>query len=269
MQSVNILDIPITNLSKKSVLYRIDDFLYSKTGHYVVTANPEILMYAQKDEQYKNILQKADLVIPDGTGLMWAAKHLGQPLAERIPGSEFVWDIIRLSSEKHYKVYLVGGQEGVAEEAAEKMREKYGGVEIVGAEEGVRMENGKWKMEKLETQNLASSENSAFQKENEELINRVNAVKPDILLVAFGHPKQEYWIAENLPKMPSVRLAMGVGGTFNFISGRIRRAPRIMQKMGIEWLWRLIRQPWRVGRIWTAIISFPLAVWAKKGKCRM
>ena len=195
-------------------------------------------MRAQKDEEFRNILNKSDIAIPDGIGLVFASHFLGNPIPERVAGSDLVWKIAKLAEYKNCSLYLLGGKEGVAEEAARKLKEKYPNLKIKGAESGGEVEE-----RKLKTQ-------------NEEMVKRINERQPDILLVAFGAPKQEKWIYYNLSKLSSVKVAIGVGGTFDFIAGRIKRAPMFLRKLGMEWLWRLFIEPKRINRILTATVRF-------------
>ncbi|PIP17975.1 MAG: glycosyltransferase [Parcubacteria group bacterium CG_4_10_14_0_8_um_filter_35_7] len=235
---INILGVLIDRITSKEVLKKIEEFLNSDTQHYITTPNPEFVMRAQKDEEFRNILNKSDIAIPDGIGLVFASHFLGNPIPERVAGSDLVWKIAKLAEYKNCSLYLLGGKEGVAEEAARKLKEKYPNLKIKGAESGGEVEE-----RKLKTQ-------------NEEMVKRINERQPDILLVAFGAPKQEKWIYYNLSKLSSVKVAIGVGGTFDFIAGRIKRAPMFLRKLGMEWLWRLFIEPKRINRILTATVRF-------------
>jgi len=235
---INILGVLIDRITSKEVLKKIEEFLNSDTQHYITTPNPEFVMRAQKDEEFRNILNKSDIAIPDGIGLVFASHFLGNPIPEQVAGSDLVWKIAKLAEYKNCSLYLLGGKEGVAEEAARKLKEKYPNLKIKGAESGGEVEE-----RKLKTQ-------------NEEMVKRINERQPDILLVAFGAPKQEKWIYYNLSKLSSVKVAIGVGGTFDFIAGRIKRAPMFLRKLGMEWLWRLFIEPKRINRILTATVRF-------------
>jgi len=236
----NILGVLIDKLSLEQVLRKVEEFLSDGKKHYIVTPNPEFIMLARQDEEFKNILNQADIAIPDGFGLILASWWLGDRIKKRVTGVELVWELVRLAADKGYSIYLLGGKEGVAKLAQGKLKEKFPELRIVGAETGMQ--------------------NYEFRIINYELINRINKTSPDILLVAFGQGKQEKWIYYNLPKLGSVKLAIGVGGTFDYLAGRTRRAPCILRRLGLEWLWRLIIEPWRWKRIIRATILFPLAV---------
>lgn len=184
---------------------------------------------------------------------MLAARLLRIPLQERIAGSDFVWEIAALAAHEGYSMYLLGAGEGVAERAAEELRRfsrssdpATSELRIVGAEAGP---------------SFSHSERSEESHTN--VCKKILEAKPDVLLVALGHGKQEKWIAAHLHELPSVKIAMGVGGAFDFIAGRVRRAPRLLRALGLEWLWRLILQPWRIVRIYRAVIVFPLLLLLK------
>jgi len=244
---INILGISINNYSLTEVLDKIRGFLNSTGQHYIVTTNPEFIMASRKDDEFRNILNKADLSIADGMGIKFAASYLGQKLKQRITGVELLWEIARLAEQEGKSIYLLGSKKGVPEQAAFQILQKHPNITIAGAECGYRRWHRRIKDEKL--------------------VDMVNRRQPDILFVAFGHQKQEKWIYHNLPKLSSVKVAMGVGGSFDYISGKVKRAPGLMRKLGLEWLFRLIRQPWRLPRIITAVIKFSFAVIKnKKGR---
>jgi len=177
---------------------------------------------AQKDEKFRNILNSADFCLCEGRGLYLAARFLGKKLKQEINGVELIYNLNSNLKSQNSKLFLFGGTEEIIERVAKKL-----GNSVVGYEHGYQ--------------------------DLEKAIERINSVKPDILLVGLGSPKQEKFIYENFKKMPSVKVAIGVGGAFDFISGRVKRAPRIIQKIGLEWLWRLILQPKRFKRIFIGV----------------
>jgi N-acetylglucosaminyldiphosphoundecaprenol N-acetyl-beta-D-mannosaminyltransferase len=223
---MKILGVKIDNLTIEEALQRVGQFMADDKQHYIVTPNPEFLVQAQKDKEFQQILNQADLSVPDGIGLIFASWFLGQPLKQRLAGVDLMEKICHLASQKNWPVFLLGGREGVAEKTAENLKKKY---------------------QELQIQGLSLRDSPQ----------RTVPEGQSLLFVAFGAPKQEKWIAENLKKMPSVKLAMGVGGAFDFIAGRVRRAPKILRQIGLEWFWRFIQQPWRVKRIFNAVIVFP------------
>jgi len=233
---MKILGVKVDDLIKEQVLQKVESFLKDGQSHYIVTANPEFLVKAQTDEVFRKILNQADLVVPDGIGLILASWFLGQPLKERIAGVDLMEDICQKAAQKKWSVFLLGAGQGVAEKATDNLKKKYPGLE-------------------------------AWSVLNSDSIEQSGIGRPAIIFVALGAVKQEKWINDNLNKMSSVELAMGVGGAFDFISGRIKRAPRFFQSIGLEWLWRLFCQPRRIRRIWRSVIKFPyLVIKSGRGK---
>ncbi|OGZ34934.1 MAG: hypothetical protein A3A94_02890 [Candidatus Portnoybacteria bacterium RIFCSPLOWO2_01_FULL_43_11] len=224
MLKIKILDVKIDNLTASKALKKVERFMTDGKQHYIVTANPEFLVKAQNDDEFKKILNQADLAVADGVGLVFASWFLGQPLKQRITGVDLIESICNLASRKNWPVFLLGGREGVAESVVNNLKKKYYLLNI-----------------------------KAFEA-------REVLFSQGILFVAFGAPKQEKWIVENLGKMPLIKLAMGVGGAFDFIAGQIPRAPKILRIIGLEWLWRLIQEPRRVKRIFKAVVVFPWLV---------
>ncbi len=237
--AIKILGIKVDRYTRKEALEKLSAFFGDGRQHVITTPNPEIILAGYRDPAFASILNQADLALPDGVGLIFASWFLGKPIRERISGSDFIFDIAQVAKEYETSIYLVGGFVDVAKRAAETLRKNSPGVKIVGAEEGVIMENEEWRMK------------------NGELLDRINNAKPDILLVAFGQKKQEKWIVENLSRLPSVKVAMGIGGTFDFLAGELRRAPTIVRTLGLEWLWRLMLEPKRWKRIGNAVAVFP------------
>lgn len=239
----SLLGVDITIANKEEVLEYIIRGL-EKTGekYYVVTPNPEILVIAQKDSYYKKILNGAKLTLPDGVGVVFAGKLLGLGLKERITGVNLMESLCKRVAEKPITIGFLGAGPGVAQLTAECLTKKYPGLKVIFSQE-------EWNKEDIK---LRLNENDKHKK------------TIDILFVAFGSPKQEIWIYENLDKLP-VKVAIGVGGAFDFVSGKVRRAPFLMQKLGLEWLFRLIIQPWRIKRQLSlfSFIYFVLSDWFK------
>ncbi|MFA5052180.1 MAG: WecB/TagA/CpsF family glycosyltransferase [Patescibacteria group bacterium] len=242
---MDILGVRIDNFTKEDVLQKVRHFLSTNGQKYIATTGPEFIMAAQRDAEFRSIINNADLSLADGFGLAFAARRAGQKLSARIPGVDLMVDICRTAAETGQTVFLLGAQHGVAERTAVRLIERIPNLKIAGAESGYRG----W-YRKLDDAKL------------KEIINRR---QPDILFVAFGQVKQEKWIFHHLPQLPTVKLAMGVGGSFDYISGKVKRAPKFMQKCGLEWLYRLCRQPWRLPRIITAVMRFSWAI-LKYGK---
>ncbi|MCL6096340.1 MAG: WecB/TagA/CpsF family glycosyltransferase [Patescibacteria group bacterium] len=228
-----LLGVGFNNLKMEDVLELIiKGLVKSAEKYYVVTPNPEILVLANNNLGYKKVITGAKLALPDGIGVMMAAKLLGKPLKERIHGVDLMERLCKEVSKRPITVGFLGAGPNVAEEVSECLREKYPGLKVVFTAQEWDKNNFKFQIS-----NFKSMENDKWKMEN----------SIDILFVAFGSPKQEIWIAENLSKLP-VKVAIGVGGAFDFISGKVRRAPVFVRKLGLEWLFRLIIQPRRIKR---------------------
>lgn len=205
----------------------------------VVTANAEILLAAKRDPRYWNVLRQADLRLVDSVGVQWIGRFSGQR-PHRVPGVLFADRVLQEAAERSWRIALIGAGPGIAERAAWNIRKKYPDC-IVQAEEG----------------GLIQQDGTGDEKDQEALL-RLTQFGPDLLLVAFGHPKQESWIVDHLKDLPSVKIAIGVGGSFDYWSGHKKRAPTWMQWCGLEWIYRVIHEPARIGRIIDAVIVFPI-----------
>ena len=230
LDPVTILGVRVHRLTFAQALDAIEATIEQGEKGYVVTTNPEIIMRGQRDPEYKAILNRALMAWPDGIGVLMAAWLLGKPIPERVTGSDGVPLIAARAAQRGWRLYLLGAAPGVAQRAAEVLRQRYPGVHIVGAEPG-----------------------DPRPEHDDALVARINAVRPDILFVAYGAPKQERWMARNLPRL-DVHVTIGVGGAFDFLAGVQKRAPRWMRSAGLEWLWRLIMEPWR----WRRQLVLPL-----------
>jgi N-acetylglucosaminyldiphosphoundecaprenol N-acetyl-beta-D-mannosaminyltransferase len=230
-----ILGLPVASITYPQWLDLIGEWIASNQIHHVCTINPEFIMIARQDINFHNILSRADLCVPDGVGLLWAAKHLGHPLPERVTGSDGVPKIAERAAQKGWKLYFLGAAPSVADQAANVLRQQHPDLQIVGIYSG-----------------------SPAPAEEDAIVEKVNASEADILFVAYGAPEQDKWIARNLPRL-QVKMAMGVGGSFDFIAGIIPRAPLWMRRSGLEWLYRLYLQPWRIRRM-LRLPRFVLAV---------
>ena len=247
LEKINVLDVGITNATKKEVLeYLVKNVINFRKKLFIVTPNPEFLVLASENLQFKNILNKADLASADGVGVMIAAKILGRPLKERLTGVDMVESLCGEVSEKPITVGFLGGGDGVAEKTAECLQKKHPKLKIgfIGEE---------WPEDKFDLHGIHGKTQNDTRK-NAERVNSVvqrsvqhGSATIDILFVAFGAPKQEMWINENLQNLP-VKVAIGVGGAFDYISGKTPRAPLFLRSIGFEWLYRLVIQPWRIKR---------------------
>lgn len=224
-------------------------FLRDGGQHAVVTPNPEMAVLAARDPGFRKILEASDLALADGFGLRVAAFIEGKKVPATVTGAEFTLRLARLAEQEGCSVYLLGAGRGVAEEAAKNLVMNFPKLKIAGAEQGgsIRWIAGAWE-------------------EEPDLITRIDAAQPDVLLVALGHGKQERWIRDHLSRLPSVKVAMGIGGTLDFLAGRVWRAPMILRRLHLEWLWRLLIEPWRFFRIFEATFVFLWMVLKKRFK---
>lgn len=229
---VRILGIAIDNVVEDEALEHIASFIAEGGPHQVSTANPEFLMEARRNPAFRAVLQQAALVTPDGFGLLLAARWLGTPLRGRVTGVELTLRIAERAARLGWRIFLLGAAPGVAEHAAQVLQERYAGLRIAGCYAG-----------------SPQARHAPF------LRQVVGAAQPDVLLVAYGHPAQDLWIAHNQPQL-AVPVAIGVGGTFDYLAGRVPRAPTWLRRLGLEWLYRLARQPQRWRRILTAVPHF-------------
>jgi N-acetylglucosaminyldiphosphoundecaprenol N-acetyl-beta-D-mannosaminyltransferase len=230
-----IVGVPVDVATFDSLLEQIAAWIaQGDRARQICTVSPEFVMIAQDDRAFMRALHEADLCVADGVGLLLAARLLGHRLPERVTGSDGVPLIARRAAERGWKLFLLGAAPGIAGRAAARLLAENPGLLIVGTHAG-----------------------SPAPAEEEDIVARVNASGADILLVAYGAPRQDLWIARNRDRL-SVSVAMGVGGTFDFIAGVVPRAPRWMRRLALEWLYRLARQP----RRWRRMLRLPRFVWA-------
>lgn len=259
MIKIDIAGVLIDTLSKKEVLEKVYEIVQMNKRVYFVTPYSEMIVFACEDSKYKKVLNNADVAIPDGIGILWAAKYLSLPsknfitslwqivytgalivfkpeyvrtvIKERITGSRLIYDIAKLAVEKNFSISLVGGQGNVAAQSAYELKKLYPGLNVKLALSGKPFD--------------------------ETTIKEINESNSDILFIAYSPPKQEKWIADNIQKL-NIKLAMGLGGTFDYLAGIRPIAPKFAHSMGLEWLWRLTTQPHRWKRMWNAV---PVFIW--------
>lgn len=230
---IDILGIKVSDVTGEEALARIEQFVTDGRPHLVTTVNPEFIVAAQTDAAFAQILNQADLNLADGQGLLWAARLLGVSLTERVTGVDTLVRLAELSARQGYAIYLLGAAEGVAEAAAQVLKSRFPGLRVVGTYAG-----------------------SPAPDEDDGIVERIRRADPQLLFVAYGAPRQEQWIVRNMPLL-QVPVAMGVGGAFDFISGKTPRAPAWVQRLGLEWLHRLAHQPWR----WRRMTALPRFCW--------
>lgn len=219
----DILGVLFDNVSRSEAVEQAMRLMEEKRGAYIVTANPEIVLRCREDKAYAAAVNAADLVLADGIGDLYAARILGTPLTERVTGADTAPELLSRLAEKGGSVFLYGGRPGVAERAARFLRSRFPGLCIAGTENG-------------------------YISREDDLFGRINDAKPDLLLAALGAPRQELWMQKNAARL-NVGLMMGVGGLFDVWAGDVKRAPELWQKLGLEWLFRLVQEPKRVSRM--------------------
>jgi N-acetylglucosaminyldiphosphoundecaprenol N-acetyl-beta-D-mannosaminyltransferase len=249
-RTVAILGVPIDDLNSEEALHRIEEFIASGRFHQVATANTDFLVKAAFDPELRTILRESDLVVPDGMPIVLASHWLRVGLRERVTGSDMVPRLARLAAEKGYRLFMLGARPEVAQRARQRLLEQNPDLQIVGC---------------------VSPENShVVRMDNEAILREIEAARPDILLVAFGNPKQEKWIHMHRHRL-KVPVCIGIGATFDFIAGEVRRAPKWMQRAGLEWLFRLLQEPRRMWRrygadFWHFGRFILVQLWALRGR---
>jgi N-acetylglucosaminyldiphosphoundecaprenol N-acetyl-beta-D-mannosaminyltransferase len=252
---MNVLGVKVDNFSRQEMLDKISDFLSEDKFHQIATVNPEFILEAQKDEEFRNILNSCDLNIADGMGIKLAFWRLGKKLKYRMAGIDLMREILKITNEKKLKIFLAAKSGGLSnfEETKNAILKIYPDLEI----EGINMN--------CHSERLAKNPSISKQ---DFLFNRSGSFVPlsgtqddikiraDVVFANFGIPFQEKFL--NSQKDGKIKLAVGVGGSFDYLTGKLKRAPKWMQFFGVEWLWRLILQPKRIKRIWNAVIIFPI-----------
>lgn len=223
MNKTNVLNVNFHNITMDEAVTAAFQSIEERSGKYVVTPNPEIVMEAQVNEALARALQDAFLVLPDGIGVIYGARILGTPMQEKIPGIDFAVNLIKKLSAVNGSIYLFGAKPGVAELAGINLKNKFPNIIVAGTADG-------------------------YFEDDQAIIEDINRTKPDLLLVCLGVPKQEIWMRENADKL-DVGLMAGLGGSLDVFAGVVQRAPAAWQKLGLEWLYRLIKQPSRFKRM--------------------
>ncbi len=230
---MHILGTRIDTVTHNQVLESIERYIQSGTPHHVVTGNTLMLLEAEKDPTLRQILESAAIVVPESSGILWACRTMGVPLEDFLPGIDLMLSICRVAQQRGYPAFLVGSAPGVAERAKSELLQRYPGIRIVGTHHGYFKEN-----------------------DLPHLLSKIKLAKPSLLFVGLGMPAQEKWIARFLQTL-QVPVVMGVGGSLDVISGKLSRAPSLLRKAGMEWLYRLVQEPWR----WRRISQLPVFAW--------
>ncbi len=237
-QTVSIMNIDFLNITKTNFL---EDYLYlhlqQQQKSFVVTANPEIVMKAREDVAYKEMIQSADYIVPDGAGVLLAAKLMKQPLQERIAGFDLMMDLLAFANEKHLSCYFLGAEPDVSDQVVREAEKRFPHLKIAGHQHG-------------------------FFTDEEKVSKTIRASNPDIILVALGFPRQEEWITKHINHFDK-GLFIGVGGSFDVLSGKVKRAPDKWIKYNLEWLYRILQQPFRIKRIFK-VFEFIMRIMLKR-----
>ena len=279
---IDLLGIKINSDTKNTILFLIKKFLGEGQKIFIVTPYSEMIVAAQTDTTFRDILNGATFSLPDGIGILWAANHLKfspparlsavveggdeegvgviakawylissllaiiinprslrHPIPEKISGSDFVWDLAKLAADRGYSIFLLGGFDDTPELAAKKLQARFPGLKIAGT---------------------LSPPARGGDEEGVGVVEKINSSHADFLFVALGPIAQEKWIYENLSNL-RIKLAIGLGGTFDYLASKVTVAPQIWRNLGLEWLWRLIIQPWRLWRIFKGIFGLVWYTW--------
>ena len=220
---INIMGVEFDSLTLSEAVERAETLIAERSAAYVVTPNPEIVMTCWDNPDAMEAVQNADLVLPDGVGVVYGAKILGTPLKGKLPGIDFATELMRRLAKRGGRVYLLGAKPGIAELAGERMHEQFPGLIVCGTHDG-------------------------YFQEDAPVIEEINALQQDLLLVCLGAPKQELWMHRNRPLL-KVGLMAGLGGSLDVFAGTVKRAPVFFQKLGLEWFYRLLKEPWRFKRM--------------------
>jgi len=265
MNSIKLLGTRVDNVNYRETLSMIEGFIRLKKPHQICTVNPEYIMTAEDDPELSYIINNSSLNTPDGGGLLFAAKYKGLKLNNKVSGIDLIYRLAKLSSTEGYRIFLLGGAGRVAKVSAQSLKNMFPNINIVGTYEGkpqIRPISKKiWQSGyKIRRSIDISTQNPLMTKNNLNIIKQITKTKPHILLVAYGCPKQDKFIAR-FAKYLNVPVMIGVGGSFDYISGGVTRAPSWMRSLQLEWLYRLTKEPKkRFNRIITAVIKFPWAV---------
>lgn len=232
MNRVSIMNVRIDNKSMKEMLDLVNNKIKDREKYVIYTPNSEVIMMCQTDKEFLDCINKSDINIPDGIGVIYASKIKKHPLKEKVAGFDLSIAMLEMANRDGLKLYIVGGKPGVADFAAENIKKKYSNIRVVGTHHGYFK---------------GAHINQEDSQEEINIINDINNKKPDILFVGFGAKKQEKWINHNKNKL-DVTIFIGNGGTIDCLAGTVKRAPDIYIKLGLEWFYRLLKQPQRISR---------------------
>jgi len=231
---VRVLGVRVDDVTQAETLTRIAAWVAARTPRHVVTVNPEFVVRTWENEAFAAVLDRADLATPDGVGVVWAGRRLGATMPERVGGSDIAVPLAEQCARLGHRLFLLGAAEGVAAEAARRLQQAYPELLVVGTYAG-----------------------SPRLEDEEAIVEMVTRARPDLLLVAYGSPAQDFWIARNKERL-GVPVSIGVGGALDYLAGVQRRAPAIVRRLWLDWAFRLLMQPWR----WRRMLALPRFAWA-------
>lgn len=231
MEKETILGVDVSKETYQSLTEKLFGLIGTDKQAFIVAVNPEKIMKASDDKELRDLINQADYQIPDGIGVLLASRLQKGSIRERITGIDLMQTLVAEAAQREKKIFLYGGKPGVAEQASKNLLKKYPSLQIAGIING-------------------------YEKDQKKIIDTINSADPDLLFVALGSPKQEEWIQMNKDKL-NVSVFQGVGGSFDVLAGNIKRAPRLFLKLGLEWLYRLLVEPWRIKRQ----IALPKFLW--------
>lgn len=226
MSRIKFLNTEVDNITMNEAVQKIEQLILNKKPSYVVTPNVDHIVKLETDKEFQEVYKEADLILTDGMPLIWISKFKKSPIKEKVSGSDLFPEVCKLAADKEYKIFLLGAAEGVAAKAAKNLRTKYNGLNVVGTySPSYGFENNK--------------------DEIEQIIEMINKVKPDILAVGLGAPKQEKFLYKFRNRL-NVPVSLAIGASIDFEAGNINRAPKLIQRIGLEWFYRLIKEPKRM-----------------------
>ncbi len=230
MNESRVLGVKVHTLTFEQTINRIQQYIEGRKPRMVITLGTEMVMMAQKNEEFISVVNGCDLICADAVGIVWALRRKGFPIEEKVAGIDILEKLCSLSGTKGWRLYFLGAGEGIAEEAVQNLQKRYPDMIVAGVSHG-------------------------FFTDDDAIVEKIRASSPDILFIALGSPKQEFWFVKHGEKL-GVPVGIGVGGSFDVLSGKLKRSPQWMIKFGLEWLYRLYLQPWR----WKRMLVLPLFV---------
>lgn len=232
METIEIFGVKVHNTTLEEATRTIESYLRGEKLNIIYTPNTEIVMVAKDDNKLKELLNNGNLITADGIGLIYGSRIKKRPLQERVTGFDMSINMLKIANANNYSLYLLGGKDGIAKNAAENIKKDYPNIKIAGYHHGYFK---------------GSHTGDVSSQDEKNIVNEISSVNPDIIFVGLGFPRQEIWIDSNKDKIKA-RVIIGNGGVMDILSGNAKRAPEIYQRLGLEWFYRLVRDPSRIKR---------------------